>query len=186
MLKVQIIAGSTRPGRVNEKAVKWIYELAKQRQNLNIEVVDIADYNLPLLDEPVPPMAANRQYTREHTKKWSEKINQADGYIFVTPEYNRGISAALKNAIDYLNPEWRNKTAGFVGYGTVGGARAIEQLRLNLAELHVATVRDASYFNPASGFDYSDIHPSETHINDANLMLDELTAWAAALKTVRQ
>ena len=187
MTKIQIITGSTRPGRINTKAADWIYELASQRPDLDVELVDIADYQLPLFDEAMPPMMAQGNYSKEHTKNWAEKIKEADGYIFVAAEYNRGPAGALKNAIDYLNVEWKNKAAGFVGYGTVGGARAIEQLRLNLAELHVATVRDAVYFTPQNGFDnYSDIKSNDGHLYDANNMLDSLTSWAGALKSVRE
>src|SRR5690606_17611436 len=103
------------------------------------EIVDIADYNLPLLDEPIPP--AMGQYSKEHTKKWAKKIAQFDGFVFVTPEYNHATSGALKNAIDFLYQEWNNKAAGFVSYGSAGGTRAVENLRLIMAELQIADVR---------------------------------------------
>ena len=102
--------------------------------------MDIKDFNLPLLDEPVPP--SQGKYSKEHTKKWAAKIASFDGYVFVTPEYNHGISGRLKNAIDFLYAEWNNKAAGFVGYGSAGGARAVEHLRLVMAEVQVATVRN--------------------------------------------
>ena len=105
----------------------------------DLELVDIEDFNLPLLDEPVPP--SQGKYSKAHTKAWAAKIGSFDGYVFVTPEYNHGISGALKNAIDFLYAEWNNKAAGFVGYGSAGGARAVEHLRLVMAELQVATVR---------------------------------------------
>jgi NAD(P)H-dependent FMN reductase len=131
MLKIGIILGSTRPGRNGEAVAKWVYEIAQKRTDAEFELVDIKDFNLPLLDEPVPPSMG--QYSKPHTKAWAAKIGSFDGYVFVTPEYNHGISGALKNAIDFLFGEWNNKAAGFVSYGGAGGARAVEQLRLVLA-----------------------------------------------------
>ena len=103
MLKLAIIVGSTRPGRVGESVARWVYELANKRADAAIELVDIQDFNLPLLDEPVPP--SQGQYSKEHTKRWAAKIDSFDGYVFVTPEYNHGISGALKNAIDFVYAE---------------------------------------------------------------------------------
>ena len=139
-LKIAIVTGSTRPGRNNEAVAHWVHKLASQRPDDHHELVDIADYKLPLLDEPMPPALGN--YTKPHTKAWAQKIASFDGYVFVTPEYNHGIPAALKNAIDFLNREWHNKAAGFVSYGaSASGSRAVEHLRVVLAELMVATVR---------------------------------------------
>lgn len=184
MLNIQVITGSTRPGRVNEQAAKWIHELASQREDLNVDYVDIADYKLPLLDEPMPPMM--HQYSKDHTNEWAEKISKADGFIFVTPEYNRGTSAALKNAIDYLNLEWNNKAVGFVGYGTAGASHAVENLRIIASELHMADVRKNVMFTPENGFEnYSVIKPNDGHVQAANEMLDQLTKWATALKSIR-
>src|SRR5215211_3533246 len=140
MVKIAIIIGSTRPGRKAEAVAQWVYGIAKQRSDAEFEVVDIQDFNLPLLDEPAPP--SRGQYSKPHTKAWAAKIAPFDAYVFVTPEYNHGTSGALKNAIDYLYREWNNKAAGFVGYGSAGGTRAVEQLRLNLAEMQIATVRN--------------------------------------------
>src|ERR1043166_2509375 len=107
MLKIGIIVGSTRPGRKAAVVAEWVYQILKSREDAEFEIVDIAEYNLPLLDEPVPPSL--HQYSKEHTKTWSRKIDSLDAFIFVTPEYNHGTSAALKNAIDYLYHEWNNK-----------------------------------------------------------------------------
>src|SRR6476661_5347159 len=139
MLKIAIIIGSTRPGRNGEAVGKWVYEIVQKRSDAECELVDIKDFNLPLLDEPSPPIMG--QYSKPHTKAWAAKIGSFDAYVFVTPEYNHGISGALKNAIDYLYREWNNKAAGFVSYGGAGGVRAVEHLRLVMAELMVATVR---------------------------------------------
>lgn len=117
MLKVAIILGSTRPGRNGEAVAKWVCDIAKKRTDAEFEYVDIKDYELPLLDEPNP--ASLGKYSKDHTKVWSAKIDSFDAFVFVTPEYNHGISGALKNAIDFLYKEWNNKVAGFVSYGVL-------------------------------------------------------------------
>ena len=137
MLKVAIIIASTRPGRKAEAVARWVYDIASKRSDAAFEIVDIKDFNLPLLDEPVP--AARGQYSQPHTKAWAAKIEQFDAFVFVTPEYNHGPSAALKNAIDFLHREWNNKAVGFVGYGGNGGARSAD--RDVLSRLHIE--RDA-------------------------------------------
>src|SRR3954467_7194402 len=139
MIRIAIFTGSTRPGRVNEAVARWVYDLAKQRTDADFELVDIAEFNLPLLDEPMPP--SRGQYSQAHTRRWAEKIASFDAFVFVAPEYNHGISGALKNALDFLYGEWNNKAAGFVGYGSAGGTRAVESLRLVMAELQIADVR---------------------------------------------
>src|SRR5712672_4541561 len=139
MLRIAIIIGSTRPGRNGEAVGKWVYEIAQKRSGAEFELVDIKDFNLPLLDEPMPPIMG--QYSKPHTKKWAAKIDSFDAYVFVTPEYNHGTSGALKNAIDFLYHEWVNKAAGFVGYGGAYGIRAVESLRLVMGELQVAAVK---------------------------------------------
>ena len=183
-LKVAIIIGSTRPNRNSEAVSKWIYEIAKRRSDIDFELIDILDYNLPLLDEPIPPSMG--QYSKEHTKRWSEKINSFDAFVFVTPEYNHSFSGALKNAIDFLYKEWNNKVAGFVSFGSAGGVRAAEQLRLVMAEVKVATVRAQVYLSLFTDFEsYSTFKPASFHENSANTMLDEVIDWGVALKTVR-
>ena len=138
--RIAIIIGSTRPGRNGEAVAKWVYEIAQKRTDAEFELVDIRDFNLPLLDEPIPPSMG--QYSKPHTKAWAAKVGSFDGYVFVTPEYNHGVPGALKNAIDFLFREWNDKAAGFVSYGGAGGARAVEQLRLVMAEVQMATVRN--------------------------------------------
>lgn len=184
MLKLQIILGSTRPGRIGEGVARWAYETAQKRDDVEVELVDIADYNLPLLDEPVTPM--QQQYSKDHTKKWSEKIAEADGYIIVTAEYNHSIPGALKNAIDYLNHEWRNKAIGFIGYGTAGGSRAVEHLRAVAGELHMADVRDqVKLFLPTDFENWTVFKPTEQHENDLHTVINEVAAWSGALKSLR-
>ena len=184
-LRIAIIIGSTRPGRNGEAVSRWIYDLAKQRDDAEYELVDIKDYNLPLLDEPIPPSMG--QYSKEHTKVWATKIDSFDAYVFVTPEYNHGISGALKNAIDFLFKEWNNKVAGFVSYGSAGGVRAVEHLRLVMAEVKVATVRAQVQLSLFTDFEnFSIFKPHKIHEKSANNMLDEVIAWASAMKTLRK
>src|SRR5258708_1462062 len=125
MLKIAIIIGSTRPGRNGEAVGKWVYEIAQKRADAEFELVDIKDFNLPLLDEPAPPIMG--QYSKPHTKAWAAKIGSFDAYVFVTPEYNHGISGALKNAIDFLFAEWNNNAPGFVSYACPGGGPDVRQ-----------------------------------------------------------
>ena len=184
MLKLAIIIGSTRPGRVGEAVARWVYELAQKRRDAEFELVDIKEFNLPLLDEPVPP--SQGKYSKEHTKKWAAKIASFDGYVFVTPEYNHGISGALKNAIDFLYAEWNNKAAGFVGYGSAGGARAVEHLRLVMAEVQVATVRNQVMLSLRDDFEnYSVFKPREFHEKSLGQVFDQVVAWGGALHTLR-
>ena len=184
MLKIAVIVGSTRPGRVGESVGRWVHELAARRTDAEFELVDIGDFNLPLLDEPVPPSMG--QYSKEHTKKWAAKIDAFDGYVFVTPEYNHSTSGALKNAIDFLYREWGNKAAGFVSYGSAGGARAVEHLRLVMAEVQVATVRNQVMLSLFTDFEnFSTFKPDARHEASLAGMLDQLVAWSTALKGVR-
>jgi NAD(P)H-dependent FMN reductase len=184
MIRVAIVTGSTRPGRNNEAVARWAFNVASKRSDAAFELVDIAEYNLPLLDEPIPPTRG--QYANPHTKRWAAKIASFDAYVFVTPEYNHGISGALKNAIDYLFAEWNNKAAGFVSYGGVGGARAVEQLRLVMGELMVADVRAQVMLSMFTDFEnFSVFKPDPRHEGGVNTMLDQLIAWGGALKTVR-
>jgi NAD(P)H-dependent FMN reductase len=184
MIKVAIIVGSTRPGRKAEAVARWVQDIAQKRTDAEFELVDIQDYNLPLLDEPVPP--AMGKYSHEHTKKWAAKIASFDAFVFVTPEYNHGPSGALKNAIDYLYREWNNKAAGFVGYGSAGGTRAVEQLRLVMGELQVADVRAQVMLSLYTDFEnFSVFKPADRHEQSVNSMLDQVIAWGGALKTLR-
>jgi NAD(P)H-dependent FMN reductase len=185
MVKCGIILGSTRPGRRGEAAAQWVYELARKRTDAQFELVDIQDFNLPLLDEPMPP--SRGQYANAHTKAWAAKIASFDAYIFVTPEYNHATSAALKNAIDFVYREWNNKAAGFVGYGGAGGVRAVESLRLVMAEVQVATVRSQVALSLHTDWEnYTVFKPDPKHEAALNAMLDQLVPWAEALKTVRE
>lgn len=185
MVRIAIIIGSTRPGRNGEAVAKWTHETASKRTDAEYELVDLADYNLPLLDEPVPPSMG--QYSKEHTKRWAAKIDSFDGFVFVTPEYNHGTSGALKNAIDFLFAEWNNKAAGFVSYGSAGGARAVESLRLVMGEVMIADVRSQVLLSLFEDFEnYSVFKPHERHEQSVNAMLDQVVAWSTVLRGLRQ
>jgi NAD(P)H-dependent FMN reductase len=184
MLKIAIVLGTTRPGAVGTAVGKWACEIARKREDANFEFVDIAQFNLPLLDEPLP--ATSGQYSRPHTRKWSATIASFDGFVFVTPEYNHGISGALKNAIDFLYAEWADKAAGFVGYGYTMGARAIEHLRGVMASVQVATVRPQVGLSLFTDFEKSIVFkPAAMQEKNLNTMLDHVIAWSGALRTLR-
>ncbi len=184
MIKLAVVVGSTRPGRKAEAVARWVMDLAKQRKDAEFELVDIEQFNLPLLDEPVPPSMG--QYSKQHTKAWADKIRPFDGFVFVTPEYNHGTSAALKNALDFLYKEWNNKAAGFVAYGSAGGTRAVEQLRLVMGELQMADVRSQVALSLYTDFEnFTTFKPAAMHEKSVGAMLDQLVLWSRALQTVR-
>jgi NAD(P)H-dependent FMN reductase len=185
MMRIAIIIGSTRPGRKAEAVAKWVCEIAQNRSDVEFELVDIKDFNLPLLDEPLSPIMG--QYTHQHTKDWSAKIASFDAYVFVTPEYNHATSGALKNAVDFLYHEWVNKAAGFVGYGGASGTRAVENLRLIMGELQVADVRAQVGLSLFTDFEnFSVFKPAPQQEKSVNDMLDQVIAWGGALKTLRE
>ncbi|MBI3296996.1 MAG: NAD(P)H-dependent oxidoreductase [Elusimicrobia bacterium] len=187
MLKIAIVVGSTRPGRKADAVASWVLTSAQKRGDARFEVVDIQDFGLPLLDEPIPPAAAAGQYSKPHSKAWAAKIDGFDAFVFVSPEYNHGTSGALKNALDFLYKEWNDKAAGFVAYGGAGGVRAVEQLRLVAAELQMATVRDQVALSLRSDFErYVLLRPRAHQEKALGAMLDELVAWGGALKQVRE
>lgn len=184
MTRIGIIIGSTRPGRKAEEVARWVYEIAAKRSDAEFEIVDIADYNLPLYDEPIPPVMGN--YKHEHSRVWSAKIKSFDGYVFVTPEYNHSTSAALKNAIDYLYHEWNDKAVGFVSYGSAGGTRAVEHLRQIAGELKLADVQAQVLLSLFQDFEnYSTFKPGPKQEASVNNMLGQVLAWSGALKSLR-
>lgn len=195
--RIAIIIGTTRPGRRSAAVAQWAHEAATRHEavttgDVTVDIVDVAEFGLPLLDEAIP--AAWGQYANPHTLKWAETIASYDGFIFVTPEYNHAIPAALKNAVDYLFAEWHDKAAAFVSFGSALGVRAVEQLRLILAELKVATVRtqvalsvyqDFEFADPTNPVDPGVLTPGEHHEATLHEMVGELAAWAGALKSLR-
>lgn len=190
-LRIAIVVGSTRPRRRARLVADWVLRCAERHlgDRASIELLDIADFELPLLDEPVP--AAIGEYAQPHTRRWAERVGRCDGFIVVTPEYNHAMPAALKNAIDYLFTEWNDRAAGFVSYGLHGGVRAVEQLRLSLAEVKVACVRSQVALNLFSDFDLPDmlevgaLAPGAHHDAVMVRMLDEVVDWANALRPLR-
>ena len=181
-IKIAFVIGSVREGRNAEAVTKYVYDKAVSRndEGVEYEIVDLADYKLPLLGAPAT------EEEQAAVKAWSEKMAQFDGYIFTTPEYNHAVGGALKNALDFLNPELNNKAAGFIGYGSLGGTRAHENMRLILAELQVATVRTAVTFSLMADFENMSVFkPAAYHDDNINGMLDQVIAWSRALKTIR-
>jgi NAD(P)H-dependent FMN reductase len=176
-LNIGIILGSTRQGRVSPQVGEWVKGIADKRGDANYEIVDIADFKLPLLGEadPGPGAAA-----------WSSKLTILDGFVFITQEYNHSITAALKNALDYARDEWNNKAAGIVSYGSTGGARAAEHLRGILGELLIADVRVHPTLSLFTDFENGSVFkPADLHLENVNAMLDQVLAWSGALKTLR-
>ncbi len=184
-LKIGIILGSTRPGRKGEAPARWLLELASKRDDAQYELIDLAEFDLPLLDEPFSP--SQRKYEHEHTKRWSKTIDQYDGFVFVTAEYNHGVPAALKNALDYLYQEWNNKAVAFLSYGAAAsGHRAAEQLRQIAGELQMADVRQQVAFSLFTDWEqFTTFAPADSHIASAETMLDQLVAWTRAMHGVR-
>ena len=177
-LKIGIILGSTRQGRVSPQVGEWVKRIADQRADADYEIVDISDYNLPFLgttDGTEPGIAA-----------WNEKLASLDGFVFVVQEYNHSITGALKNAIDFAREAWYNKAAGIVSYGSTGGARAAEHLRGILGEVKVADVRTHPTLSLFTDFENGSVFkPQDLHQTNMTAMLDEVIAWSGALKTIR-
>jgi NAD(P)H-dependent FMN reductase len=185
-LKIGVILGSTRPNRVGRKVADWFMKQVKDAPDFEFTLLDLAEINLPFLNEPKSPSQGD--YQQEHTKKWSATIDALDGFVFVTAEYNHGIPAPLKNALDTVYHEWNRKPAAFVGYGGLGGARAIEQLvevtaRVGMAPLSIGTM---NIMNVWAAFDDNGV-PKPDHV-DGNFtkFIDNLHWWTQALKTARE
>ncbi|MFW7378951.1 MAG: NADPH-dependent FMN reductase [Oligoflexus sp.] len=184
MINIAIVIGSTRPSRIGDQVGRWVHEIAQKRDDANYDLIDIRDFNLPLLDEENPPSTG--KYSKPHTKAWAAKIDSFDAFVFVTPEYNHGTSAALKNAIDFLYREWNDKAAGFVGYGSAGGTRAVESLRMVMGEIQIASVRSQVQLSLYTDFEnFKTFKPDPRHEKSVNNMLDQLSKWGRAMKALR-
>jgi NAD(P)H-dependent FMN reductase len=184
MVKIAVVVGSTRPGRRGRQVAEWVLERARRRSDAQFEILDLADFGLPLLDEPSPPSLGH--YGHEHTKVWARAVEPFDGFVFVTGEYNHSVPGALKNALDYLYAEWNNKAAAFVGYGSAGGVRAVENLRLIAGELQIADVRAQVALPLATEFrDYTAFAPTPAAEEQLQAMLGQVIAWAQALRPLR-
>ena len=175
-LKIGIILGSTRQGRVSPQVGEWVQGIADKRGDAEYEIVDIAEYNLPFLGTTDGSEAG----------PWNEKLAELDGFVFIAQEYNHSLTGALKNALDLARENWYNKAAGIVSYGSTGGARAAEHLRGICAELKIADVRTHPTLSLFTDFENMSVFkPAELHINNVNAMLEEVVAWSGALKTLR-
>lgn len=190
-LNIKIIAGSTREGRFSDKAAIWIAEEIKKQEGVEVEVLDLRDYNMPFFNEPVSPSFKKEPYKNEAVARFTKKIDEGDAFVIVTPEYNHGTSGVLKNAIDWVYQEWNNKPVAFLSYGSVGGARAVEQLRLNAIELQMAPVRNAvhipgeQYFPAVFGkTKFSELFALQA--DNAKAMITQLLWWTRALKNARR
>jgi NAD(P)H-dependent FMN reductase len=190
MTVISVIVGSTREGRFSEKPARWILQHLKQRAGVEARLLDLRDFPMPFFDQPVPPaMPGRAPYQNEVVKKWTAEIAAADGFIFVTPEYNFGPAAVLKNAIDWVYPEWNRKAAAFVSYGSAAGARSVQQLRESAIELQMAPVRFSVHIPVATLFAHfqgGDVDKGLAELETpAKAMIDDLLWWTAALKTAR-
>lgn len=183
-LSIKIIVGSTREGRFGEPVAAWFHEIASQREDMSIDLVDLRDWPLPFFEGVRSPASG---IIAEEAHAWSELIGGADGFVIIAPEYNHGYPAVLKNALDHLYHEWCNKPVGFVSYGGAsGGSRSVEQLRLVAVELQMAPIREAVVIPMARNAFGEDGQPLNASLNDrATAVLDQLAWWAAALKTAR-
>jgi NAD(P)H-dependent FMN reductase len=185
--KIHIILGSTRQNRFGEKPAKWILDKISQIPNVDAELIDLRDYPLPFFDEAVSPASNKGEYSLDLAKQWANKVGEADGYIIVTPEYNHGYPAVLKNALDYVYAEWNKKPVGFVSYGTVGGARVVEQLREVVIELQMVPVRSAVHItNFWSLLDEQGNLDTSAFEKNADGMIDQVLWFASVLKSARQ
>jgi NAD(P)H-dependent FMN reductase len=186
MLRLHVVVTSTRPGRVGPSVGQWFLERVKLHGKLEPELVDLKEVNLPAMDEPKHPRF--KQYQHEHTKKWAAKVAEADAFVFVTPEYNYGGPPALLNAFDFLYSEWNYKAAGFVSYGGVsGGTRSVQMSKLTVTALKMMPLPEGVIIPWVSKLvdEHHVFRGGEEFEKAAVVMLDELTRWAEALKTLR-
>src|SRR5687767_9512038 len=185
-LKIKVIVGSSRANRFSEKPAQWIFDLAKKRSDLDVELLDLRDYPLPFFEEAMPPGMAKDGYTNPQVVKWRDKVREADGFIICSPEYNHGYPAVLKNALDYVYYAWSRKAVAFVSWGGVGGARGVEQLRAVSVELDMAPIRFAVHMaNFWALLDENGKIKTESFERAGDALLDHLTWWSRALKEAR-
>ena len=189
-LAIAVLVGSTRPGRRAASVADWVMAeaVAHGRSDARFEVLDLADHDLPIFDEPDPPIWG--RYVRPHTLTWARAVDAFDGYVIVSPEYNHSMPGALKNAMDFLFEEWADKAAGFVTYGVdAGGARAAEHLRLVASEVRLATVRAQVALSIMDDFgpdgEFSTAAPRAYQADKLAALLDQVVAWGSALRTLR-
>ena len=191
MTTISVIVGSTRQGRFSERAAQWIHQHLEKRGGIDTRLLDLRDFPMPFFDQPVPPaMPGRAPYAHDVVKKWTAEIARSDAFIFVTPEYNYGPSAVLKNALDWVYPEWNRKAAAFVSYGSVAGARSVQQLRQTAIELQLAPIRSSVHIPVATlmaHFQGGNVEAGLAELDvPAKAMIDDLLWWTAALKTARK
>ena len=190
MTVISVIVGSTRKGRFSEKPAHWILQHLKQREGIDARLLDLRDFPMPFFDQPITPATPGRPaFEHEVVQQWTAAIGESDGFIFVTPEYNYGPAAVLKNAIDWVYPEWHRKAAAFVSYGSAMGVRSVQQLRLTMIELQVAPIRSSVHIPVPTLFAHyqgGDVEAGLAELGAAaGAMIDELLWWTAALKSAR-
>lgn len=191
LIHIKVIVGSTREGRFSDKAAAWIAEEIKKQEGVAVEVLDLCDYNMPFFNESVSPSFKQEPYKNEAVARFTQKIAEGDAFVIVAPEYNHGTSGVLKNALDWVYQEWNNKPVAFVSYGSVGGVRAVEQLRLNAIELQMVPIRNAVHI---PGEQYFQVLFGKMNIKDlfgsvskqAEGMITQLLWWAHVLKNARE
>src|SRR5438128_7670504 len=189
-MTISVVIGSTRQGRFSEKPAQWILQQLHKREGIEGRLLDLRDFPMPFFDQPTPPaMPGRAPYDHEVVKKWTAQIAASEGFIFVTPEYNYGPSAVLKNAIDWVYPEWNRKAAAFVSYGSAMGARGVQQLRETAIELQMAPIRSSVHIPVATlwaHFQGGDVAGGLAGLDAAaGKMIDDLLWWTVALKTAR-
>jgi NAD(P)H-dependent FMN reductase len=190
MTVISVIVGSTREGRFSEKPAKWIFRHLKEREAVDARFLDLRDFPMPFFDQPATPATLGRPpFENKVVQKWTTAIAQSDGFVFVTPEYNYGPSAVLKNAIDWVYPEWHRKAACCVSWGSAMGARSVQQLRETLIELQAAPIRSSVHIPVATLWAHytgGDVDAGLAELETfARAMLDDLLWWTEALKTAR-
>ena len=189
-VNIKVILGSTRQARFSEKPGNWIFGELKKRSDVSAELLDLREYQLPFFDEPVSPSYKQEEYKHEAVERWRNKVKEADGFIVIAPEYNHGYPAVLKNAFDYVYPEWNNKPVGFISYGSAMGARSVEQLRGVAVELQMAPIRNAIHMPydvvVAGGKGTPEAEIFAPYAERATVLIDQLLRWAKALKEARQ
>jgi NAD(P)H-dependent FMN reductase len=186
MPKLMVVIASTRPGRVGLPVGRWAHARSVEHGAFDVELTDLAELALPFLDEPNHPRM--RQYTQQHTRDWSARVDAADAFVLVMPEYNHGYNAPLKNALDFLHHEWHHKPVGFVSYGGIAaGTRAVQQLKPTLVALKMTPLFEAVHlpFVAQQLDEERRFRPSEANDAAATAMLDELARWEAALRPLR-
>jgi len=188
-MKFGIIVGSTRPGRKGSTVGRWVHDRALQRDDapwkVEFYLLELEDFDLPLLEEPTVPAAADREYETPQTRRWSETVDGYDGFVFVTPEYNHGVPAALKNAVDVLGPEWAHKAVAFVSYGADGGVRAVEQWRTILANVMMSDVRAQVSLLVFEDWQEGEFRPLDRREGELDTALDQLVEMTEAVRTLR-